>query len=259
MLERVRIVLVRPSGPANIGACCRAMANMGVSQLVIVAPRCDIHDPQAVAYASNAQDVLKAARVVPQIPEALSGCVATFAATARDGLYRRQMAVSAASAAGLALDYLVSGNVALAFGPEDRGFLSTELLHFDRVLTIPADPAYPVLNLAAAVMVVCYELRQAAVAAAADETSAPVERDLADEVRTQAMFRHLFDALEGVGFFLDPQSPDKLKYGLRHALGRIDLSVNECDILSGMARQIRWYVDHHPRRVDVPDVDPPDM
>ncbi len=252
MLDRFRIVLVSPSGPANIGAVCRIMANMGLSNLVIVAPRCDVRDEAAVAYAAHGAAVLDGARVVADLPAALEGCIRAYATSSKLGLYRRQAAITPETAAREAVEGAAGGPVALAFGREDYGLKTQELLHFDRLITIPADEAYPVLNLAAAVTIVCYELRGAC-QAAAGEPALPMVIDpgAATAERKEIMFERLFDALTRVGF-LYGQNPDHLKYSLRHLLGRLDLNVNEVDILIGMARQVRWYVDHHPQCTDRP-------
>jgi tRNA/rRNA methyltransferase len=252
MLSRVRIVLVSPSGPANVGAAGRAMANMGLADLVLVAPRCDVQDEAAIAYAAHGRPVLDAARVVPDVPTALAGCVRSYATSSKLGLYRRQAAITPAEAAVEALRLAASGPVAFAFGREDYGLPNRELLHFDRIVAIPAAESYPVMNLAAAVAVICYELRRAWLAL---EGKSPlpmaIDPGAATDEKKQVMFERLFDALDAVGFFFG-QDPDHLKYALRHALGRIALSINEVDILIGMARQIRWYVDHHPQRIDPP-------
>jgi TrmH family RNA methyltransferase len=245
MLANVRIVLVSPSGPANVGAVARVMANMGLSDLVIVAPRCDLQDEQARAYAAHGETVLAAARVVADIPEALAGCARSFATSSKLGLYRRQAAVTPAVAAPEALQVARSGPVALAFGRESFGLRTAELLHFDRVVSIPADDAYPVLNLAAAVAIVCYELRRAwAAEAAQPELPLAMHSGWAPHERKEHLFEHLFAALDRIGFFGGP-NPDHLKYALRHLFGRLDMSINEVDILIGMARQIQWHADHH--------------
>lgn len=250
MLEHLRIVLVSPSGRANVGSVARIMANMGLSDLVVVAPRCDIHDEQAVAYASHGKPVLDAARVVDDLPAALDGCVRTYATSSKLGMYRRQVAITPADAAREALALAESAPVALAFGRENFGLRTEELLHFDRIITIPADDAYPVLNLAAAVTVVCYELRRAWVEQTAQpELPMTLHSGYAQHDRKERLFEHLFEALDQIGFFFG-QNPDHLKYALRHLLGRLDMSVNEADILIGMARQMQWYVRHHPARRD---------
>ena len=229
------------------------MANMGMSDLVVVAPRCDTQDETAIAYAAHARSVLDGARVVEDIPTALSGCVRTYVTSSRLGMYRRQAAIPPRKAAGEIIQQAAHGPVAIAFGREDYGIKTSELLHFDRLITIPADESYPVLNLAAATTVVCYELWQAS-AEAKGEAPLPMAMDsgMATDDRRQILFDKLFDALDRVGFFFG-QNPDHLKYSFRHMLGRLDLTINEVDILIGMACQIRWYVDHHPQRIDPKD------
>ena len=252
MLANIRIVLISPSGPANVGATCRAMANMGLVDLVIVTPRCNVRDEAAIAYATHGLPVLERARVVEDVASALTGCVRTYATSSKLGLYRRQAAITPAKAAPEAVRLTASGPVAFAFGREDYGLQTRELLHFDRIVTIPADEVYPVLNLAASVAVVSYELRKAWLEAAGQpQLPMAIDPGVATDEQKQLLFEKLFDALERVGF-LYGRNPDHLKYALRHLLGRADLGVNEADVLIGMARQIRWYVDHHPQRIDPP-------
>ncbi len=243
MLEHARVVLVRPSGPTNVGSAARAMANFGLRELVLVAPRCDPLDEQALAYASHGEPVLRSARVVETVPEALAGCVRSYATTSKRGMYRRQAAMTARQAGRHALADLAAGPVAIVFGPERHGLTQKEQLLFDVVVTIPADEGYPVLNLAAAVAILCYELRMAWL-----ERRGPVRVDSAEpratDERKQILLAKLFDALERIGFFGGQQNPDHLKYAIRRVIGRTDLTINEADILIGMAQQIRWYTEH---------------
>jgi TrmH family RNA methyltransferase len=220
------------------------MVNMGLSDLVVVSPKCDLADDQAQGFAARAKWLLARARIVGSVAEALEGCVLTFAASAKAGMYRRQAAVAVAEAAELAVQRAVDGPVAFAFGPEDRGLRMPELLSFDRVVEIPADPAYPVLNLAAAAVVVCYELRRVWLRAAGRPPWPRSAEPLATNERKRVLYAKLFEALERVGFFGGQQNPDHLKYALRRVFGRVDLTVNEVDVLIGMAQQIRWYVEH---------------
>ena len=252
MLERVRIVLLSPSGPANVGAAARVMANMGLTELVVVAPRCELGDEQAVAYSAHGKPVLDGARVVPDLSAALTGCVRTYATSSKLGMYRRQAAVTPEVAATEALGLAEGGPVAFAFGRESFGLRTEELLHFDRVVTIPADETYPVLNLATSVAIICYELRRAwASASAQPELPKAMHSGWAPHERKETLYRHLFEGLDKIGFFFG-QNPDHLKYAFRHLFGRIDMSINEVDILIGMARQMQWYVEHHPQRIDPP-------
>ena len=229
------------------------MANLGLSDLVLVSPRCDPCDEAAIAYAAHGIAVLEGARVVEDVPAALADCVRTYATSSKLGLYRRQAAITPAEAAPEALRSAAAGPVAFAFGREDYGLQTRELLRFDRVVTIPAEESYPVLNLAASVTVICYELRRAWLKL---EGQPPlpmaIDPGLATDEKKQVLYERLFDALDRVGFLFG-QNPDHLKYALRHLFGRIDLGINEVDILIGMAQQIRWYVDHHPHRIDPPE------
>lgn len=250
LLDRVRVVLVRPQGPANVGSVCRAMKNMGVSRLVIVGPHCDLDTAESRSRSMHAIDVLRAAQVVDSIPTALKGCVTTFASSAKGGLYRRQARVSAAYAAEMAVNAAGGGDVALAFGPEDHGFKQDELLHFDHVIEIPADPDYPVLNIAGAVLILMYELFQAALAAGNEPFTRtepwPPAEPPATADRMAILYAELFDALDKIGFFRNQQRDNHLQFALRRALGRAGLTLNEADVLIGMAKQIRWYRDQHP-------------
>jgi TrmH family RNA methyltransferase len=244
MLDRLRIILVRPIRSGNVGAAARAMRNMGLSDLVLVAPECDIRDEQAQGFAARAKDLLDSARIVDSVPTALEGSIASFATSAKGGFYRRQAAVTPAQAADSALQGASKGTVAIAFGPEDRGLVQRELLLFDRILEIPGNPDYPVLNLAAAVAVVCYELRQVWLRMQGSPLLPPkVEDSPAPDERKRIMYDKLFAALERIGFFDGQQSPDHLKYALRRIFGRNELTINEVDILIGMSQQMQWFAD----------------
>ncbi len=241
MLERIRIVLVEPAGAANVGAAARAVANMGVGQLVLVSPQCRVDDEQARAFASAAQSHLRAARIAGSLGEALRGCVASFGTTARAGRFRTQHNLVARDAAREAVRRAAAGDVAFAFGPERTGLTSADLLLLDRVVTIPSSPDYPALNVAAAVMIVCYELF---LASHAESTPPPRPRDrpAADEARRR-MYAALFDALDRVGYFRAPNRP-QLQLGLRRLFGRLPMTEFECGLLFGVARQILWYVQN---------------
>ena len=250
MLNHLRIILHRPTGPANVGAVCRAMANMGLSDLVLVSPKYPLDHEQTVAYATHGDAVRGAARIVETLEDALADCVKTYATSSKHGLYRRQACVSADVAAAEAIERTAGGQVAFAFGPESVGFLTRELLLFDRIVTIPADDSYPVMNLAAAVTVVVYELRKAWLARAeAPALPQAIAPDWAPDQRKQILFAKLFDALERIDFFSD-QSPDKLKYAIRHLFGRFEMTIHEADVLIGMAQQIRWWAENHAEKTE---------
>src|SRR5262249_7014727 len=155
----IRIVLVAPSHPGNIGAAARAMKNMALSELVLVAPRQFPH-PEASARASGAEDVLRVARVVPSLAQALAGCGYVAATTARDrDQYFRVIDVRAAAARLVA--EAQRAPAAVIFGAERSGLSNEELEMAHSLIRIPASPEYAALNLAMAVQLVTYELYRA--------------------------------------------------------------------------------------------------
>ena len=155
----IRIVLVAPSHPGNIGAAARAMKNMGLRELVLVRPR-HFPDPEASARASGADDVLASARVVESLQEALSGCgfVAATTSRERDQYFR---IADVRDAAVRVLAEAQRSPAAVVFGAERTGLTNEELETAHLLIRIPASDAYASLNLAMAVQLVAYELFRA--------------------------------------------------------------------------------------------------
>lgn len=232
-LEQVRIVLVRPQGAANIGAVARAMKNMGLKDLVLVAARAE-RSFWARAMAVHARDVLERTRTVATLGEAVGDCGLVVGTTCRGGVYRmptgsaRQLAPSIVASAG-------QNRVAIVFGPEDHGLSNEDLKWCHRLLTIPASAEYPSLNLAQAVMVVCYELFLASL-----EGQGQIEPRWAEAERVEFLFQRLKQAFLRIGF-LHESNPDHILFALRRIFGRAGLEERDVKILLGLARQIEWY------------------
>lgn len=203
------------------------MKTMGLSQLYLVAPQCEI-DGQARALSSSAWDLLNEAKICPTLEEALSGTVLAAGMTARRREYSAP-AKWAREAAALLVDHAHSGEVALVFGNETSGLTNDELALCRLPVSIPANPAYSSLNLAAAVQVMCYELRMAAVDAG-PAGSLPEEPATFEDV--QRFYAHLEDALVASGF-LDPGNPKRLMPRLRRLFDRAGLGREEVNILRG--------------------------
>jgi len=158
-LKNIRIVLIDTSHPGNIGAAARAMKNMGLDKLYLVAPQ-RYPDEQAVWRASSAVDVLDKAVICETLDEALDGCQLVLGTSARD----RSMpwpVMDPRQSAETVMSEPEEHQVAILFGREDRGMTNEELQRCNFHLQIPANPEYTSLNLGTAVQVVCYELRMA--------------------------------------------------------------------------------------------------
>ena len=150
----IRIVLVEPAGPLNVGSVARIMKNMGLHQLVLVSPHCDHLGEEARLMAVRAADILETAKVVESLPAALVGCVRAIATTGDDS---RSLPTKLEDPAH-ALPWLLEAPSALIFGPEDCGLTNAQLNRAQRLIRIPSSDAYSSLNLAQAVAICCYEL-----------------------------------------------------------------------------------------------------
>ena len=238
-----RFVLVEPSHPGNVGAAARALKTMGFSRLVLVSPRVPNvqNDPEAVAMASGADDVLASAHVVPSLADALNGVHWSVALTARAREYGPpQLAPRAAATA--AREHATHGEIALVFGNERTGLSNEDVERCSVLAHIPANPAYSSLNLAQAVQVLSYELRMAYQgstdhhgAAGAGEGMAAGSRAASDEI--ERMYVHLENALIALDF-LDPGNPKKLMSRLRRLFARSGLEREEVNIVRGIAKHI---------------------
>ncbi len=150
----IRIVLVEPAGPLNVGSVARVMKNMGLHQLILVNPQCDYLGEEARLMAVRAADILETATVVESLPAALVGCVRAIATTGDDGRSHPMPLEAPADA----LPWLLEAPSALIFGREDCGLTNAELNRAQRLIRIPSSDAYTSLNLAQAVAICCYEL-----------------------------------------------------------------------------------------------------
>lgn len=225
----VKIVLVGTTHPGNIGASARAMKNMGLSELVLVAPRHFPHE-DAVARASGAEDVLGKAKVVETLDEALADCTFVAGASARSRTIEMPVLAPRECAARLIRESR-AGKVAAVFGPEKSGLSNEDLDRCHLLLAIPAVTGFSSLNLAMAVQVVCYELRLAAMPASVEEARREVP--LASGAELERFYEHLEQVLTASGF-LDPANPRYLMRRLRRLFARAEPDRNEINILRGI-------------------------
>ena len=233
-LRNVRIVLVRPRGAGNVGAAARAMKNLGVGDLTLVRPatkRLSAAERMAV----HARDVLDEARVIATLADAVADCQLVVGTTCRTGGYRAEVEDLSALAPAI-VARAAAGPVAIVFGPEDHGLSNTDLRHCQRLCAIDTSDAYASLNLAQAVLLVCWELRRAARAGAPD---AAVASAAAPAAEVAALLDHLQSALLRIGY-LNPQNPDHIMHALRGILGRAAVTEHDVRLLRGLARQIEW-------------------
>ena len=228
MLDNVRIVLVHTTHPGNIGAVARAMKNMALSSLWLVAPR---HFPhaEATARASGADDLLERVRVCATLDEALADCRFVVGTSARcrtvdwTGFEPRECAARLTAEAA-------AGPVALVFGRESSGLTNEELDRCDRLVRIPSNPEYSSLNVAMAAQVLAYEIHLAARAVGAQQMP---DHDPATAAQMESFFSHLAQALDDIGF-TKGRHAEKLLRRLRRLFLRVRPDVDDLTILRGI-------------------------
>jgi tRNA/rRNA methyltransferase len=237
LFNRLRFVLVETSRAGNIGSVARAMKTMGFTELVLVAPRCadPVHDPEAVAFASGALDVLQNARIVGSIGEALEGCNFAAAVSARLREFSPPVWTPRAFAGHAAGQGEVTA--ALILGNERVGLPNEIVEKCNVLINIPANPAYSSLNLSQAAQVLAYECRMAAIGDEVPETPVGFHGDAASVTQIEGMYAHLEEALVSIGF-LNADNPKKLMPRLKRLFSRTQLETEEVNILRGIARQI---------------------
>lgn len=225
-LDAIRVVLVRPESPGNIGSAARALKTMGLGELWLVAPKAFPH-PDATMMAVEAGDVLGQAEVVATLDEALSGCTLTIGTSRRP---RR------GEANVLDVDQTVervasaSGPVALVFGPEPGGLTGEDLDRCRFRSFLPSDPDCPSLNLAQAVQVYAYALRRGIAHAPLFEAA----MESLDHAGRQALGAELQRVLTD----LEMPRSDLVGQRLKAMLDRCEMSVEEARSLHGLLRRI---------------------
>jgi TrmH family RNA methyltransferase len=233
----IRIVLVAPSHPGNIGAAARALKNMALTQLVLVSPRQFPHR-EATARASGADDGLGAARVVGSLAEGLAGCGYVAATTARErDQYFRVLPVRAAAQRIVA--QAQRAPVAVVFGAERTGLTNEELEMAHALVRIPASAEYPSLNLAMAVQLTAYEIFCAAGASGAGALTSPPAIPLASVQEMQRLYAHVAEVLDEIDFRDRTQSGTHLMSRIRRFLQRAELDENEVHILRGILTAVQ--------------------
>ncbi|MEE9597164.1 MAG: RNA methyltransferase [Acidiferrobacterales bacterium] len=237
-LENIRIVLVNPSHPGNIGAAARAMKTMCLHALRLVTP-VDYAGPETRARAAGADDVLADITCSESLTEALEGSHLVIGTSARTRAIPWPSLEPDVGAQQLVAE-AEHGPVALVFGREKMGLTNAELDQCQFVVSIPANAQYSSLNLACAVQVMSYEIlcasRQAQNTIPREWHEAHVPLACNEEI--DRFYRHLEEVLQEIRF-LDPENPRKLMRRLYRLFNRARLDENEVNILRGILTAVQ--------------------
>lgn len=233
-LNRIRVVLVNPSHPGNIGAVARAMWTMGLGRLHLVQPKKFPH-AEATAMAAGATTVLDHAQLHESLADAIAECGLVLATSARD----RTIAwptVNAREGAQRAVADAAQTQVAVVFGAERVGLTNDQLDRCHALIQIPANPAYSSLNIASAAQVLCYELRMAALAThASTDTPEHVPAPAGDVDRFHTHLEQVMLETK----FLDPANPRQLDRRVRRMFHRMRPDTMELNILRGILTAVQ--------------------
>ena len=249
-LSHVRIVMVNTTLPANIGSALRAMKTMGLSKLVLVAPKTYPH-PDIYALAAGATDLIEQIEIVETLEDAIKDCQIVFGTSARSRTIPWPLLdVRPAATKAMTVVATEQQEVAILFGREDRGLTNEELAMANYHLTIPVNTDYGVLNVAQAIQVICYELRMAAIEHVEHPQEKKAEMQVIDGVEMQwdeplvnhaqmeQFYPHIEQMLADIEF-MDPKNPRLLPLRLRRLFGRIQLDRMEYHLLRGIFSRVQ--------------------
>lgn len=249
--QDITFILVRPRYPGNIGAAARAIKNMGFSKLHLVQPAVPPTDLEAKRLAVGAAPLLKKARVFETIEATTKGMHFLVGTSRRTGKYRNDFI----PLPSLKEKIPAGQKIGILFGAEERGLTNRELAHCNLVTTIPADPKFPSLNLAQAVMVVGYQLRLDLSPALSfvrrgrfpdfpllTKEGVRGRSDLASVEQIEGMYQHLEKMLDQVGFFPHKNAFHMMRT-LRQLFGRTGMTEREVRVIRGICRQVLWATD----------------
>jgi tRNA/rRNA methyltransferase len=232
-LDNISIVLNKPRYPENVGAAARAMRNMGIGDLIIVDPQnFDLH--KALKLATHfASDIIEKSKFYPDLKQALATFNYVVGTTARLG-GERQVVCTPLKLAEKLIPISVENRIALLFGPEDRGLSNEAVRHCHVLVNIPTT-AFSSLNLAQAVMILCYEI----FTAGGKEKKEFTPR-LANRHELDGMYDQLKDILVRISY-INSENPDYWLNHFRRFFTRLQLRAKEVNIIRGLCRQVDWY------------------
>ena len=232
-LGNISIILYEPQLPENIGFVARAMANMGITQLLLVKPK--NFDPSRVRRTATGTsvDIIEQMEVYDDLRTSLEPFQYIVGTTARLGSHRPAMADPRLLASEL-IPISKNNKVGILFGPEDCGLSNEQLRFCHMIVTIPT-AFFTSLNLSHAVMIICYELFMNS-----REPSKVSSPRLANSFELEGMYDHLQEVLMKIGF-INPQNPEHWMNNVRRFLSRVALRAREVKIIRGICRQIDWY------------------
>ena len=230
----INIVLVDTIHPGNIGSVARAMKTMGLSRLSLVNPRVFPSD-DAIALSGNATDVLKNAKIYKNIREAIKDSTFVYATSSRDRSIQWPIKDAASAAKDIHTEVNNNKEISIIFGKEDRGLTNDELENANRLIEIPANPKYPVLNLAMSVQIISYEIFKSS-----SDVKLKEWRDYPEvnSEQLQMLIDHFIETAIDIDV-IDPDNPKKIISRIKRMFTRLQPDEMEASFMRGFLSGIK--------------------
>lgn len=233
-LKNISVLLVETLQAGNVGSAARAMKNMGLHRLKLVNPPARLKQLECLKMAGKAGDLVENAAIYTSFEEAVADENVLVGTTSARDRKPKQRFYTPRQIAPLVREYARSQRVALIFGPENRGLTDDQLAQCQYLVFVPANPEYPVVNVAQTVMILAYEIFNVR------EVERNEHLQLVPQEQREEMFAHLERVLIEIGF-LSSGNPAPIMKSIRRFLGRADLTARDLQIIRGMMSQMEWY------------------
>ncbi len=238
--SNLKVILVEPNGPLNVGSVARLCSNFEVDELRIVSPKCDIFSLEAKKMALKGHKFLENCKIFDDLQKAIFDCDLVLASCGRIDENKNSFFGSSEDIVDWTLSFKRINNLAIIFGREDRGLTNSELLLANKTFTIPTSQNNPSLNLSHAVSIALYELNKS--------SKRNFERELkvfnlASSKQIHDSFSEIEELLLKVGYLLKHTSKAKISK-FKNFILRANTSIHEINVLRGIVHQINWFLNN---------------
>ena len=236
----LKVVLIEPCGPINVGSIARLCANFEVNELRIVSPQCDIFSIESKKMALKGKKYLDNCKIFSSLEQAISDCDLVIASSGRIDLGKDSSFESPENIAKWILSFDQVDNIAILFGREDRGLSNSELLFAQKTFNIKTSEKYPSLNLSHAVSVILYELNKGKIIKSKKDSKV---LNLASSKQIYDSFLEIEDILIRIGYLSKDNSYAKISKFKKYIM-KTKTSRHELNILRGIVHQINWFLNN---------------
>jgi len=239
-ISNLKVILVEPNGPLNVGSVARLCSNFDVDELRIVSPKCDIFSLDSKKMALKGQKFLDNCKIFYNLEKAIFDCDLVLASCGRIDLCKDSFFESSEDIFNWSTSFKKINNLAIIFGREDRGLTNDELLLANKTFNIPTSMNNPSLNLSHAVSIALYELEKSSKRNFDQELKV---FNLASSKQIYDSFLEIEELLLKVGYLLEHTSRAKISK-FKNYIFRANTSMHEINVLRGIVHQINWFLNY---------------